>query len=195
MTKNKIRPASYLYPMAVVLVGANVKGKANFNAIGWVGAVEFSPPLLTISSNQQHYTNIGIKENQTFSVNTPGEDMAEVIDYCGLKTGKREDKSEIFEVFYGELETAPMIEKAPLNLECKLIHTIDTTKIANAKNGHDIFIGEVIQAYAEEKYLTNGIPDIEKIRPLIFSQYKPAYWTLGEQIGPAWSIGKNYKKK
>ena len=50
--KNKIPPAGYIGPAPVVLVGANVKGKANFTAIGWSGAVEHFPPLVYISSNQ-----------------------------------------------------------------------------------------------------------------------------------------------
>jgi len=196
MTKNKIRPGSYLFPTPTVLIGANVNGKANFNAIGWVSGLEFGPPLISISSNQQHHNNVGIKENQTFSVNTPSADMVEITDYCGIKSGRDEDKSEIFDVFYGELKTAPMIKEAPLNLECKVIHTVDTSEIANANNGHDIFIGEVVQAYAEDKYLTNGTPDMEKIKPFVLSGSRSRfrYYEIGKEIGEAWSIGKNYKK-
>ena len=197
MTKNKIPPGPYLFPTPTVLIGANVKGKANFNAIGWVSGLEFGPPLISISSNQQHHNNVGIKENQTFSVNTPSAEMVVITDYCGIKSGRREDKSEIFDVFYGDLKTAPMIKEAPLNLECKVIHTVDTSEIANAKNGHDIFIGEVVQAYAEEKYLTNGTPDMEKIKPLVLSgsRGRSRYYEVGEEIGVAWSIGNDYKKK
>lgn len=34
MLKNRIPPAGYIVPAPVVLVGTNVKGKPNFNAIG-----------------------------------------------------------------------------------------------------------------------------------------------------------------
>ena len=197
MTKNKIRVGSHLLPTPTVLIGANVNGKANFNAIGWVSGLEFVPPLISISSNQNHHNNIGIKQNQTFSVNTPSLDMVEITDYCGIKSGKAEDKSEIFDVFYGELKTAPMIKEAPLNLECRLVHTVDTSELFNAKMGHDIFIGEVVQAYAEEKYLTNGAPDIEIIKPFVLSSSRSRlrYYEIGKEIGEAWSIGNNYKKK
>jgi len=197
MTKNKILPGSYVFPTPVVLVGANVNAKPNFNAIGWVCALEFGPPLISISSNQQHYNNIGIKENQTFSVNTPSVDMVEISDYCGMKSGKKVDKSELFDVFYGELKTAPMIKEAPLNLECKVIHTVDTTEIANAKNGHDIFIGEVVQAYAEDKYLTKGALDVAKINPFVLSNSmnKMNYYKIGDELGRAWRVGRNYKKE
>ncbi|MBA7521335.1 Flavoredoxin [subsurface metagenome] len=189
MTKNKIKLGPYLYPMPVVVVGANVEGKPNFMPIGWVSIVEHKPPMISISANQGHYTNIGIRKNKTFSVNTPSEDMVLPTDYCGIKSGKEVDKSDVFEVFYGELKTAPMINDAPLNLECKVVQIVETGK------GHDIFLGEIIQAYAEEKFLTNGIPDITKMKPVFFSMNDNNYWKIGEHIGKAWSIGRDYKKE
>jgi flavin reductase (DIM6/NTAB) family NADH-FMN oxidoreductase RutF len=196
MTKNKIRPGCYVFPVPTVLVGANVNGKANFNTIGWVNGHQFNPPLISITSNQRHYNNIGIKENGTFSINTPSADMVEITDYCGLRSGHDEDKSEIFEVFYGELKTAPMIEKAALNLECKLIHKVNTNDISNGDEGNEIFFGEVVQAYTEEKYITEGRLDVEKIKPFVLSasRRKPRYYNLGEEIGLTYNIGFNYKK-
>jgi flavin reductase (DIM6/NTAB) family NADH-FMN oxidoreductase RutF len=187
MSKKKIRSGTYLYPMAVVLVGANVKNKANFMPIAWTCIVEHAPPTLMIVPSKNHYTNIGIKENSTFSINTITEDLMEISDYCGIVSGKDIDKSKLFEVFYGELKTAPMIEESPLNLECKLDKHIEY-------KGHDLFFGEIIQAYAEEEILKGAIPDITKLHPLIFSMNDNNYWKLGEHMGRAWSIGKNFKK-
>lgn len=179
--------------MPVVLLGANVKSKANFMPLGWICMAEHEPPMILISSSKSHYTNEGIIENRTFSVNTPSEAMIKATDYCGLKTGKEIDKSNIFEIFYGELKTAPMIKQATLNLECRLMKTIDTKEIIRLeKKGHYIFIGEIVQAYAEEKYLTNGIPDITKMKPFLLTQIDANYWKIGEKIGRAWSIGKDY---
>ena len=196
MIKNKIPPAGYIVPAPVVLVGANVKGKPNFNAIGWSVAVEHRPPLVSISSNQIHHNNVGIRENQTFSINIPSEDMVEITDCCGMKSGRKFDKGSIFDVFYGELKTAPMITEAAINMECKVIHTVDTTKISSASHGHDIFIGEVVQAYCEEKYLTNGVPDITKVKPMALGatdKNKLFYYSLGKQLGRCFKIGLSYK--
>jgi flavin reductase (DIM6/NTAB) family NADH-FMN oxidoreductase RutF len=46
-------------------------------------------------------------------------------DYCGIRSGKEVDKSKIFDVFYGELETAPMINDCPVTAECTLTELID----------------------------------------------------------------------
>lgn len=192
--KNKIKPGVYLYPMPVVIVGANINGKPNFEPLAFVGIVEHKPPMISISSYETHYTNIGIEENGTFSVNTPSEGMIEVTDYCGLNSGKEVDKSAIFEVFYGELKTAPMIMSAPLNLECKVVKTIDTKEISGVEQSHEIFIGQIMHAYADEYYLTNEIPDIRKLNPILYS-IDNSYWKLSEKIGKAFSIGKNYKRQ
>jgi len=187
MPKSKIRLGSYLYPMPVVLIGVNISNKANFMPLAWVSIVEHKPPTILISSSQTHYTNVGIKQNNCFSVNTPSEEMIIPADYCGLKSGKDIDKSKIFEVFYGDLKKAPMIIDAPLNLECKLVKTIDLGQ------GHDIFIGEIINAYSENKYLTNGIPDLNKMNTFLFSMNDNNYWKIGEHLGRAWNIGRKYE--
>ncbi|MGB5910547.1 MAG: flavin reductase family protein [Promethearchaeia archaeon] len=192
MNKNKIQPSAYLFPMPVVLIGANVNGKPNFETLAYAGIVESQPPLISIASWETHYTNIGIKENRTFSVNTPTEDLAEKIDYCGIVSGKEEDKSKVFDVFYGDLKTAPMVSLSPLNLECKVIKSFKIRELVEIEKGHEIFIGKVVNAYADEDYLTEGIPDIAKFKTYTYSLNN--YWRVGEKLAPAFEIGKNYGK-
>jgi flavin reductase (DIM6/NTAB) family NADH-FMN oxidoreductase RutF len=189
MPKISIKPKTFLYPMPTTIVGANVNGKPNYVTIAYCGIVQARPPMISIACNKNHYTYAGIKENQTFSVNIPSEEMVEITDYIGLNSGKDVDKSGTFEYFYGTLGTAPMIQKCPLNLECRLFKMVDIPGI------DDLFIGEIIGIYTEEKYLTNGIPDISKIKPIIFSMGDNNYWRLGGHLGPAWSIGKGFKSK
>ena len=191
MNKSKIKPGAYLFPMPVVLIGANVNGKPNFETLAYVGIVESQPPLISVASWETHYTNIGIKENKTFSVNTPTENLAEKIDYCGIVSGKEEDKSKIFEVFYGDLKTAPMVSLLPLNLECKVIKSFKTSEFVKIERGHEIFIGKVVNAYADENYLTEGTPDIAKFKTYTYSLNN--YWKVGEKLAPAFEIGKKCK--
>jgi len=187
MIKNIINPRAYFYPMPVVIIGANVEGKANFMTIAWYSMVEDEPPLICFSSTKTHYTNEGIKENQTFSVNLPSEDKVEITDYIGIVSGRKTNKSNIFDIFYGDLKTAPMIKDTPVNYECKVVKIVDLGK------EQDVFIGEIINAYAEEQFLTNGIPDTKKIHPIIYSR-DDNYWKIGEHIGKAFHIGRNYKR-
>lgn len=187
MRKEKLGAKTFLYPMPTVLVGANVKGKANYITVAYCGIVQHSPAMLAIALGKTHYTNAGIKENGTFSVNIPSEEMLQITDYVGIYSGKSIDKANLFENFYGLLSTAPMIKECALNLECKLVQTVDVGGI------NDIFIGQIMESYAEEQYLTQGLPDIEKMKPIIFSMHDNHYWRIGEQLGQAWSIGRDYR--
>ena len=33
--------------------------------------------------------------------------MVDKVDYCGLVSGRKDDKAKLFQVFYGDLKTAP----------------------------------------------------------------------------------------
>lgn len=188
MEKREIGAKTFLYPMPTTLVGANVGGKPNFLTIAYCGIVNHNPPAISIALSKRHYTNPGIRENKTFSVNIPSVEMVKITDYCGLVSGKNVDKSQLFDVFYGKLETAPMIKECPLNMECKLVQTLEFTV-------DEVFIGEIVAAYADERYLTDGLPDIKKINPIVFSMHDNKYWKVGEHIGRAWNIGKEFKNK
>jgi flavin reductase (DIM6/NTAB) family NADH-FMN oxidoreductase RutF len=186
MDKIAIGAKTFLYPMPTTLVGANVGGKPNYLTVAYCGILQHNPALIAVSSGKTHYTNAGIKENRTFSVNIPSEEMVIITDFCGIMSGKQVDKSILFETFYGKLKTAPMITECPLNLECKLVQTLDYRGPA------EIFIGEIVEAYSEEQYLTNRLPDITKIKPIIFSMHDNNYWKIGEHLAPAFKVGKKF---
>ncbi len=188
MDKKKIRTGVYMYPLPVVIVGAMVDGKPNFMTVAWASIVEMKPPLISISAHDSHHTNKGIEKHGEFSINISSKDIIVQLDYCGIYSGKEVDKSNVFEVFYGELKNAPMIKESPLNLECKVYKAI------KLNIGHTLFIGEVINAYSEEKYLTKDAPDISKINPLIYTMGEHSYRSVGEKLGKAWKIGRNFKK-
>jgi flavin reductase (DIM6/NTAB) family NADH-FMN oxidoreductase RutF len=125
--KVKLGGRTALYPMPVTLVGAMVDGKPNYITIAHVGIMDMRTVSLSMGKN--HYTNDGIRANGTFSVNIAPEFLVKETDYCGLVSGRDADKSALFETFFGELETAPMIEQCPINMECRLVQTVDFTKI------------------------------------------------------------------
>jgi flavin reductase (DIM6/NTAB) family NADH-FMN oxidoreductase RutF len=54
--KIKINNNVFVYPMPVTLLGANVEGKANFMALGWVSRVNANPPMIGVGVNKSHYT-------------------------------------------------------------------------------------------------------------------------------------------
>ena len=98
MEKIDIGKNGFIYPMPVALLGTKIGDKANFMTLGWVMRASVNPPLLTVSVNKNHLTNTAIRENKTFSINFPNIDLLEKTDYCGLVSGKRTDKSNLFKI-------------------------------------------------------------------------------------------------
>lgn len=187
--KRQLDGINCLYPMPTVLVGTVVDGKPNFITIAHVGIMNFAKPhYISISPAKIHYSNRGIVENGTFSVNIPSEDMVVETDYCGIKSGKKVDKSQMFDLFYGELKGAPMISACPVTMECRLYQTLDF-------GTHDLFIGEVVQTYCEETVFTDGELDFAKVKPMLFDIPRKKYWRLGEPFADCWKIGLEWKAK
>ena len=173
--------------MPMVLVGSVVGGKANFMAVGWVSRVNFKPPLFGIALGP-HHTNNGIDENREFSINIPDISLIEQTDYCGLVSGKKTDKSGLFNVFSGELDRAPLIQECPVSISFSLF---DAVKLPF----NTLYIGEPKEVFTEEKYLTGGVLDIKKINPFTLTMPDNQYWSVGENLGKAWNIGKKLKKQ
>ena len=186
--KKKIGNQNVLYPTPVTIVGALVNGKANFMNVAHVGILNAAAPhLISLGMNKAHYTNIGIREQKTFSVNILSQDHMVEMDYVGLVSGGKTDKSGVFETFFGELKTAPLIQQCPLSMECRLYDTYETKT-------HDVFIGEIVATYVDEDVLTDGIVDLSKVKPLLFDMSTRQYWSLGQAMGKCWNVGKQYKR-
>jgi flavin reductase (DIM6/NTAB) family NADH-FMN oxidoreductase RutF len=181
--KIKFGPQTLLYPMPAVLVGVNINKKPNFMAAAWCAIAAHKPPAVSVAIRKERYTLEGVRENGTFSINVPSSDMVKKTDYCGVYSGKKNDKSQIFKAFYGDLKTAPLIQECPLNLECKVLHYLDV-------GTHTLVVGEIIETYLSEDCLTNGKVDPKKIDPLIYTPGTMKYHRLGEDIASAFKVGK-----
>lgn len=188
MEKLTIGAQPVMYPMPTVLVGANVAGKANFMTVAWAGVANMAPPMISVAINHARHTFKGIEENGTFSVNIPSTKQLVETDHCGMVSGRLVDKTEVFETFYGKLNTAPLAKECPVNIECKVFHKVDC-------GSHILVIGQVEEIHVSKDCITGGHADISKIDPIMYSSPDGAYWQIGKMIGKGFSAGKAYKKK
>jgi len=191
MSKILMGPQTLIYPMPALLVGANVDDKPNFMAVAWGGIANGEPPMISVAIRHQRYTLKGIKQNMTFSVNVPSTNVVKETDYCGIISGAKVNKAQVcrFKVFYGRLDKAPLIEQCPVNLECKVVHILDL-------GSHSLVIGQIEETHVSDNCLTDGKPDVNKIKPFIYTT-SPAiqYQALGKVIAKAFNIGKELKAK
>ncbi|MFA5138821.1 MAG: flavin reductase family protein [Elusimicrobiota bacterium] len=183
MAKITISENAFTYPMSMTLVGTLVDGRPNFMAVGWITRVNVKPPMIAVALGKNHYTNGGIRAAKAFSVNIPSLDLIKQTDYCGLVSGRKQDKSAVFKVVPGAATGAPLADDCPLCMECRLVDVVDLPT-------NEIFIGEIVAAYAEPECCSDGKPDIKKLRPFTLTMPDHQYWEVGPVAGKAWSIGK-----
>jgi flavin reductase (DIM6/NTAB) family NADH-FMN oxidoreductase RutF len=186
MAKIKMQPGPFVVPMPVVLVGADVNGKANFMPAAFVSIVNGQPTTVACGLNPKHYTCRGIEKHRTFSLNLPGPELVEATDWCGLHTGEKVDKSGVFETFSGELSGAPMIRQCRMSAECKLTQTVPLAV-------DTVYFGEVVAVHVDDDALVGGKPDWTKIAPMLFTFPDKAYRKLGDYLAPAWEAGKKHR--
>ncbi|MGD1118956.1 MAG: flavin reductase family protein [Dehalococcoidales bacterium] len=184
MSKRKFGPQPMIWPHPTVLVGANVDGKPDFAAVAWTGvaAGNQTSASITIGLQPHRYSLKGIYQNRTFSVNVPSTDLVKETDYCGLVSGKDTDKVKDckFQIFYGDVKTAPMIEQCPINLECEVFQILNL-------GSHHLVVGKVVATYISEDCMTGDRPDIAKVKPFAFGPGK--YHVIGEAFADAFKIG------
>jgi flavin reductase (DIM6/NTAB) family NADH-FMN oxidoreductase RutF len=191
MQKIAIGAQTLIFPMPAFLIGADVAGKANFMTAAWSGIACSSPPMVSVALQHHRHTLKGIKENGTFSLNVPSQDQVREIDYCGIVSGTKHDKTADcgFTVFYGLLKTAPLIEQCPLNLECKVVHILNL-------GSHALIVGQIEETHASEDCMTDGLPDANKLKPIIYSSgAEKRYHALGAPLAQAFSVGKYIKQQ
>jgi flavin reductase (DIM6/NTAB) family NADH-FMN oxidoreductase RutF len=190
MKKITLGPQTLLYPMPAFIIGANVDDQPNFMTAAWCGIANSNPPMLAVALQHHRYTYRGVRQTNTFSVNVPSVDLVKETDYCGIVTGSRENKTAVckFTVVYGKLKNAPLIEECPVNLECTVVHTLNL-------GSHALLIGQIEETHVSLDCLTDGQPDVEKIKPIVFSTgVKKTYHALGELLAEAFSVGTEIKK-
>ena len=178
-----------LYPMPVVIVGANDGDRVDYTTVAHVGILNFGQPqYISVGLSKSHHINSCIRKAKSFSVCLPSEEMVVETDYCGIASGHKTDKSKVFKAFYSEKPNAPMVTGCKVCMDCRLHDTLDY-------NSHEIFVGEILATHADEKVLTDGRIDLAKLRPMLFEMGSKQYWSVGQPIAKCWDVGKRFKSK
>ena len=189
MAKQFWKPSNLLYPVPAVMIScADKNGRANVMTAAWAGTICSDPVMLSVSIRKERFSHQIIKETGEFVVNLTTEQLVQVTDYVGVKSGKDIDKFNL----PGDLKItkspskiikAPGIAESPVNLECKVKDIIEL-------GSHDMFIAEVVNTAIDEKYLDeNGKFDLSKAKLVAYSHGE--YYALGKYLG---KFGYSVKK-
>ena len=187
MNKRRSGPQPWLYPTPALLIGTDVEGRPNFMTAAWAGIACSTPPMVTIGIVPSHHTMKGVMAHREFSVNVPSASLVQEVDFCGIESGAKTDKTARcgFKVFSGVLQHAPLIEQCPVNVECTLEHVVDL-------GSHTLVVGRIVETHVSEDCTdTEGLPDYARIDPISYLP-SPArcYARLGEVVGEGYRAGK-----
>ena len=170
-----------LYPTPLVVVGAMVDGKPNWTLVGHLGILGHDRVFVSMAA--PHYSNKGIKEHRTLSINIVNEAMLARADHAGCVSGSKEEESQLFPWSVGE-NGAPILNEAPVSMACTVEDTYCTP-------GFESFICTIAATYADESVLTqDGKLNYHVLKPVLFEMPTYEYLRTGEVIGKCMSFGK-----
>lgn len=186
MSRRTWKPGTLVYPVPAVLITCKDGEKENVFTVAWTGTICSDPAMTYISVRKERFSYNIIKNSGVFCINLTTEDLAYATDYCGVKSGRNENK---FKSLNLETEKAsqidvPIIKKSPVVIECKVEEIKEL-------GSHDMFIAKVLAVDVDEKYIDKTDRfDMEKCNLMAYSHGH--YYKLGEQIG---RFGFSVKKK
>ena len=180
-----------LYPLPAVLVSCGTPdGRYNLMTAAWTGTVCSDPPMLYVSIRKERFSHRIIKETGEFFVNLTTRDLAFATDWCGVKSGRQEDKFARMHLTpqMGALRYAPMVAESPVSIACTVTQILEL-------GSHDMFLARVAAVYADEAYMDEkGSFDLSKAQPMVYSHGQ--YYALGEHLGRfGYSVQKKKKAR
>lgn len=192
MSKKSFKGSVLLNPVPAVLVSCkNLEGAENVFTVAWIGTICSKPPMLSISIRPERLSYDYIKESGEFIVNLPSAKQTRETDYCGVKSGRTNDKIKEmnFTMIMGDNVKCSYIKECPINIECKVKEIIPL-------GSHHMFIAEVLSSHIDDKLIDEkGKIHFEKADLITYShgEYFPVPRSPIGKFG--YSVAKKPTKK
>ena len=161
----------------------DTNGKPNVMTAAWGGVCCSKPPCIYVSLRKATHTYGSIVERKSFTVSIPSKAYMKEADYFGIASGKTVDKFSVTGLtpVRSDLVDAPYVKEFPLVIECKVIQIVEIGL-------HTEFIGEIMDVKADSSVLNEEkLPDIKKVKPILWIPAEGTYRGIGKRIGQAFS--------
>lgn len=183
------KPGNMLYPVPPVLVTCRFNGQDNVFTAAWTGTVCSEPPMAYVSVRKERFSHDLIEQSGLFCINLPTWKLRRAVDYCGVKSGRDEDKFETARLQRtdGSRLDLPLLLDSPVNLECRVT---DILRLGS----HDMFLGKIEAVDIDPDLLDEkGRFHLEKAGLITYSH--GTYYELGQSIGTfGWTVKKPRRK-
>jgi len=186
--KRTLRGGNMLNPTPVVMVSCgSTLDEYNIITIAWTGTVNSDPPMCSISVRPERYSYDLIKRSGAFVINLVNKQLAPIADWCGVRSGRKFNKflEKGLTPVRATQVSAPMIEEAPVNIECKVTQIIPL-------GTHDMFLAEVVAVHVNDRLFSKKTDALDLQRADLVTYSHGHYYALGEKIG---KFGFSVEKK
>ena len=176
--KTTWKPGTLIYPLPAVLVSCG-DSPDNYNllTIAWTGILCTKPAKTYISVRPERYSYDIIKNSGEFVINLPTAAQVRALDWCGVRSGKTEDKWAACGLTpepCPDMQLAPAVAQCPVSVACKVEQIIPL-------GSHDMFIAEILSVSVDESLLDKtGKLNYEKADLVAYS-----HGSYYQQIGRA----------
>ena len=192
MSKQSWKPGTLIYPLPAVLVTTGATPEEyNMLTIAWTETICTDPPMCYISVRKERHSYDIIRRTGEFCINLTTEDMAHATDWCGVRSGRNEDKWKATGLtpMANPHVSAPIIAESPLSICCRV-------REVKELGSHDMFIADVVGVEADDRFIDpeTGKFSLDKANPIVYSHGE--YYSLGKLIGHfGWSVRKKTTKR
>lgn len=146
-------------------------GVGNLAPHSFFNIVSAEPPMVMFATVGRKDTIVNVETTGEFTVSLASEPMAEVINASAARFAPDVDEADVLGLAMAPASVVapPYVAEAPAHLECRVHRIVELP-------ASYVVIGEVVHASVDEDVLTDGLPDVNKIRPL--SRLGETLWGL-----------------
>ena len=165
-----------------VLVSSHFDGVDNVMAAAWACALDFAPPKLTVVLDKAVKTRALVEASGRFVVQVPTVALLDLTNEVGNRSlAEHPDKLPEAGVELLRLagDTLPFVAGCAAWLECRLVPE------PHNQASYDLFIGEVVAAWADDRVFRDGHWHFESAGPQWRSIHHIAgghFYAIGEQM-------------
>ena len=173
-----LKPGTLLAPVPAVMVSCARAGETpNIVTLAWVGTVNSDPPMCSISVRKERFSHGIIRDSGEFVINLCGQDQLRATDYCGVKSGRDEDKFAACGLTAVPVPgfAAPAIGECPVYLACRV-------QSIQELGSHDLFLG-VIEQVGVKPDMMDASSRIDYGKMRLFAYNHGNYYALGQALG------------
>lgn len=183
----KVQP--FLFPMPVLIIGTYCEDLTPdaMNA-AWGTISDFKQVALFLSEG--HKTVANIKARKAFTVAVADEEHMISADYVGIVSANAEKNKMAqsgFTVTKSLNVDAPVINELPFALGCELDRIDEQSGCV---------YGNIVSILADESILdADGNIELKKLNPICYDPASRSYFTMGEKVGKAFSVGAKLNRR